>query len=82
MLERAGIAHGDLQHGNIFVVDDELKLIDYDGMFVPRLAGCRSNELGIEHYQHPQRKEHHFGRSSTISLNGNICQSHLSERGP
>jgi len=62
ILKKSGIAHGDLQHGNIFVVDDEIKLIDYDGMFVPRLAGRRSNELGIEHYQHPQRGPNHFGR--------------------
>jgi len=61
-LRKEGIAHGDLQHGNIFVVEDELKLIDYDGMFVPRLAGRKSNERGLEHYQHPGRTDMHFGR--------------------
>ncbi len=61
-LRKEGIAHGDLQHGNIFVANDEIKLIDYDGMFVPRLAGRQSNERGLEHYQSPKRDDSHFGR--------------------
>jgi hypothetical protein len=32
-LEKFGIAHGDLQHGNIIVKNDKLHLIDYDGMY-------------------------------------------------
>jgi tetratricopeptide (TPR) repeat protein len=61
-LDRAGIAHGDLQHGNIMVLDDgSLRLVDYDGMFVPALRGCQSNELGHRNYQHPQRNKNHFG---------------------
>lgn len=54
-LEQAGIAHGDLQHGNLMIVKGELRLIDYDGMFVPALAGRSSHEVGHQHYQHPQR---------------------------
>ena len=61
-LRKVGIAHGDLSHGNIMVLDDEFRLIDYDGMFVPRLAGRKSNERGLEHYQHPGRTDAHFGR--------------------
>src|SRR5262249_8288629 len=38
-LHDAGIAHGDLQHGNIVVVSGKPKLIDYDGMYVPGLRG-------------------------------------------
>ncbi|HVG96058.1 MAG TPA: hypothetical protein VNK05_04115, partial [Chloroflexota bacterium] len=60
-LQAAGIAHGDLQHGNVLVVDGRPKLIDYDGMYVPALAGRRSHELGHRHYQHPQRTETDFG---------------------
>src|SRR5258706_1595496 len=30
-LQAAGIAHGDLQHGNVLVVGDQLRVIDYDG---------------------------------------------------
>ena len=60
-LERSSIAHGDLQHGNVLVVNSRLKLVDYDGMFVPTLAGRRSNELGQPNYQHPHRTEADFG---------------------
>lgn len=60
-LERSGCAHGDLQHGNVLVVNGELKLVDYDGMFVPALRGMRSHELGQQHYQHPQRDATDFG---------------------
>jgi WD40 repeat protein len=59
-LRAAGVAHGDLQHGNVLLVPDRassllLKLIDYDGMWVPALAGRRSGEVGHPAYQHPQR---------------------------
>lgn len=60
-LNEAGIAHGDLQHGNILVFEDELRLVDYDGMFVPALAGLKSNELGHPNYQHRKRTPRHFG---------------------
>ncbi|MBY0550098.1 MAG: hypothetical protein K2W95_22675 [Candidatus Obscuribacterales bacterium] len=56
-----GIAHGDLQHGNIMVCDGELFLVDYDAMFVPALAGYASNELGHSNYQHPLRTGSDFG---------------------
>jgi hypothetical protein len=56
-LASAGIAHGDLQHGNVIVVQGRLKLIDYDGMYVPALAGRQSHEVGHRNYQHPQRNE-------------------------
>ena len=45
----------------MLVVDGQPKLIDYDGMYVPALAGRRSHELGHRHYQHPQRTETDFG---------------------
>lgn len=60
-MKKHGIAHGDLQHGNILIVDDEMKLIDYDGFFVPELAGMNSAELGHANYQHPYRSREHFG---------------------
>jgi tRNA A-37 threonylcarbamoyl transferase component Bud32 len=55
-----GVAHGDLQHGNIIVVNDDLRLVDYDGMFVPDLRGQIANELGHPNYQHPMRGAQHF----------------------
>ncbi len=60
-LERATLAHGDLQHGNVLVKNGELKLVDYDGMYVPALAGKGSHELGHQHYQHPLRSGVDFG---------------------
>ncbi len=60
-LERHGIAHGDLQHGNILVNKAGLVLVDYDCMFVPGLAGRQSNEIGHRNYQHPARSATHFG---------------------
>lgn len=60
-LRQSGIAHGDLQHGNILVTGEGLMLVDYDGMFVPSLNGLRASELGHRNYQHPRRREHHFG---------------------
>lgn len=57
-LSRANIAHGDLQHANIMVTDQgELKLVDYDCMCVPALAGLRNLELGVVPYQNPKRTD-------------------------
>lgn len=61
-MQAKGIAHGDLQHGNILITQNgEIKLVDYDGMFVPPLAGKKSLELGHRNYQHPARTEDDFG---------------------
>src|SRR5581483_2943230 len=55
-LEARGIAHGDLQHGNLLVDErGKLRLIDYDGMYVPELANLAANESGHPNYQHPSR---------------------------
>ena len=63
------VAHGDLQHGNIIVSNDKAFLIDYDGMFVPALAGKQSHEVGHRNYQHPFRSESTFDeRVDTFSV--------------
>ena len=53
------ISHGDLQDGNILLkqngTDVEIKLIDYDSVFVPSLRGQPDNIVGLPEYQHPQR---------------------------
>ncbi len=60
-LRQAQMAHADLQHGNVLLVPGadssalKLRLIDYDGMFVPALAGTASGEVGHPNFQHPQR---------------------------
>lgn len=60
-LTQAGVAHGDLQHGNVLVVGGDFKLIDYDGLFVPSLGGLPSNETGHPSYQHPYRGTLDYG---------------------
>ena len=59
-LRDSGVAHGDLQHGNIIVEHGALRLVDHDGMFVPEMAGWSSSEVGHQHYQHPLRDAQHF----------------------
>lgn len=59
-LEQLGVAHGDLQHGNIILEEGRLRLIDYDGMYLPELAGVRVAEIGHVNYQHPGRANQHY----------------------
>nr|WP_314802806.1 PEGA domain-containing protein [uncultured Capnocytophaga sp.] len=60
-LETLNIAHGDIQSGNILVQeideDIQLKLVDYDPMFIPTLQGKMANELGHSSFQHPKRSK-------------------------
>ena len=60
-LRSADIAHGDLQHGNILALPNgEIRLIDYDGMWVPTLKGEKSNETGHPDFQNPGRTQNDF----------------------
>ncbi|MBD2304812.1 hypothetical protein H6G17_04675 [Chroococcidiopsis sp. FACHB-1243] len=57
----AGIAHGDLQHGNVLVVKSfqqvSLKLIDYDSLYFSEdRHSVDDNIKGLSDYQHPLRK--------------------------
>jgi hypothetical protein len=60
-MRESQMAHGDLQHGNVLLVPGSkasamvLRLIDYDGMWVPDLAGEPPGETGHPSYQHPGR---------------------------
>lgn len=72
-LEKEGIAHGDIQNGNVMVSSNgSVKLIDYDGMYVTGMPTGNGNELGHKHFQHPSRTPSHFGpkmdRFSFIAL--------------
>lgn len=55
-----GIAHGDLQHGNIIIDESNgvnIKLIDYDGFYFSVDGNSIKDEIkGIPDYQHPLRK--------------------------
>ncbi|HEX5883860.1 MAG TPA: hypothetical protein VFY67_04885, partial [Pyrinomonadaceae bacterium] len=59
-LRASGVAHGDLQHGNIIVEHGQLRLVDHDGIFVSGMAGWGASEVGHQHYQHPRRDARHF----------------------
>ncbi|PYS90868.1 MAG: hypothetical protein DMF64_13765 [Acidobacteria bacterium] len=59
-LRAAGVAHGDLQHGNIIVEHGQFRLVDFDGMFVPAMSGWMASEVGHQHYQHPARAARYF----------------------
>jgi serine/threonine protein kinase len=61
-LARYGIAHGDIQPDNVIVQNDAtLKLIDYDGLYVPGLTSAHASEVGLAAYQHPDRSLTSFG---------------------
>ncbi len=57
-------AHGDLKPENI-LVDQEgaLRLIDFDGAFLPEFTGMSSPELGTTAFQHPDRTTAQFDRT-------------------
>ena len=60
-MQQIGMAHGDLQHGNIIVNNELPHLVDYDGIYLPQLRGMVPNELGHKHYQHPLREQGDWG---------------------
>lgn len=57
ILHEKHISHGDLQHGNIIVTpQQELKLVDYDSVYVPTFINEMQITSGLVGYQHPCRK--------------------------
>ena len=56
------IAHNDLQHGNVMVqADGQIRLVDYDGFYLPHFQGQPSPELGEDNYKHPFRTKQDYG---------------------
>ena len=87
-LQRESIAHGDIQNDNVMLVGGDLRLIDYDGMWVAPMQTGNGEEVGHKHWQHPQRTQKSFGpdmdRFSFIvvdlSLRALIADPHLHGR--
>lgn len=58
-LKQEKIAHGDLSHQNIMVnSQSEVKLIDYDGMFIQGLEDEESGEGGTFGFIHPKGRDY------------------------
>ncbi|MHB8396899.1 MAG: protein kinase domain-containing protein [Thermoplasmataceae archaeon] len=57
-LRKARIAHGDLAGDNLIIDSSgRLRLIDYDGAYVPAFDGQGATELGHADFQHPGRTQ-------------------------
>lgn len=57
-LHQHNISHGDLQHENIRITNsNQVLLIDYDSLYVPKLKNEKDAIKGIQGFQHPKRKE-------------------------
>ena len=55
-LRSQSFAHGDVKPDNIIIrPDGSLTLVDYDGMFVPSMKGCKSPTIGTKDFSHPLR---------------------------
>jgi len=62
MLRGLGVAHADLQQGNVKIVEGaHIRLIDYDGMYVPAMNGEKAPEEGHPNWNHPRRSATTFG---------------------
>lgn len=64
-LEKQGMAHGDIQPGNVMVADGgkTVQLIDYDGIYLNELEALGSAELGHRNFQHPKRSKNSWDSS-------------------
>ncbi len=78
-LEGKGIAHGDIQPGNVMVSSGgrSIQLIDYDGMYVDEIRSLGGAELGHRNFQHSKRNAQAWNpqldRFSFIELNLALC---------
>ncbi len=87
-LESKNIAHGDISNDNVMVSPSGIRLIDYDGMYVPGMAIGSGSETGNRYFQHPARSTAHFGPSIDrfsfiaidVSLSALLIDSNLYQR--
>jgi serine/threonine protein kinase len=55
-LKKNGVAHGDMQHGNIIIQNNgKIRFVDYDSFYIPSLRNNAPEEAGHANYQHPER---------------------------
>ena len=55
-LRTQSFSHGDIKPDNIIIrPDGSLTLVDYDGMFVSSMKGCKSPTVGTRDFSHPLR---------------------------
>ena len=55
-LRSQSFAHGDVKPDNIIIrPDGSLTLVDYDGMIVSSMKGCKSPTVGTKDFSHPLR---------------------------
>ena len=63
-LRTQSFAHGDIKPDNIIIRPDGfLSLVDYDGMFVPSMKGCKSPTIGTKDFCHPLRTVDDFNET-------------------
>ena len=73
-LEARGVAHGDLQHGNVIVDSPEsMRLVDLDEVYCSATRRFGTNESGLPSYQHPERArsrawDEHIDRFSSLVI--------------
>ena len=87
-LRSQSFAHGDVKPDNIIIrPDGSLTLVDYDGMFVSSMKGCKSPTIGTKDFSHPLRTMDDFDEtiddfslaSITLSLKAISMNSTLLE---
>ena len=75
-LRTQSFAHGDVKPDNIVVrPDGSLSLVDYDGMFVPSMKGCKSPTVGTKDFSHPLRTVDDFDETIDDFSLANIALS-------
>ena len=75
-LRTQSFAHGDIKPDNIIVrPDGSLSLVDYDGMFVPSMKGCKSPTVGTKDFCHPLRTVDDFDETIDDFSLANIALS-------
>ena len=64
-LQSRDIAHNDLQQGNVMInKQGAIRLVDYDGIFLPQYQGQSSPEEGHPNFKHPGKTTKNYNLQS------------------